>query len=228
LNEAIQDEDPDSLGNRVIDQGADWTPHINTHHSFDPDPHDKDWWQMIKDANPADLDVLTMSTNQKQQLNRHQLLLYNTVIDHYQHWLSNGQDNGQLMINLDGRAGTGKTFVITMISSHLQSMQRLQGHPKSPVLRLAPFGSASYGVQGQTLHSLLRLPISVVMSLLPAAQLATLITALRGVHYLIIDEKSMLGLRTLSRIDQRLRQVFPERKNECFGSMNVILCGDFY
>jgi hypothetical protein len=47
-------------------------------------------------------------------------------------------------------------------------------------------------------------------------------------EFLIIDEKSMIGLGTLHRIDQRLRQIFPTRQDEWFGGLNVLLCGDFF
>jgi ATP-dependent DNA helicase PIF1 len=47
-------------------------------------------------------------------------------------------------------------------------------------------------------------------------------------EFLIIDEKSMIGLGTLHRIDQRLRQIFPTRQDEWFGGVNVLLCGDFF
>ncbi|RYC76598.1 hypothetical protein BFJ63_vAg20525, partial [Fusarium oxysporum f. sp. narcissi] len=51
---------------------------------------------------------------------------------------------------------------------------------------------------------------------------------LRDVRYLVIDEKSMLGLRQLSWVDKRLRQVFPGRAADFFGGMSIILVGDFF
>ena len=44
---------------------------------------------------------------------------------------------------------------------------------------------------------------------------------------LVIDEMSMLGRRCLGAIDARLRQLFPERKQEWFGGVSVVLMGDF-
>ncbi|KAF5128357.1 hypothetical protein E5D57_009296 [Metarhizium anisopliae] len=38
----------------------------------------------------------------------------------------------------------------------------------------------------------------------------------------------MLGLRQLSWIDDRLREAFPSRNEEFFGSLNVLLVGDFF
>ncbi|XP_044717966.1 ATP-dependent DNA helicase [Hirsutella rhossiliensis] len=46
---------------------------------------------------------------------------------------------------------------------------------------------------------------------------AALQSRLRHVKYLVIDEKSMLGIEQLARIDSRLRQAFPQRSLEFFG-----------
>ncbi len=46
--------------------------------------------------------------------------------------------------------------------------------------------------------------------------------------YLVIDEKSMLGLKTLGWVDRRLREIFPGRNDEFFGGLSNILVGDFY
>ncbi|XP_044717890.1 PIF1-like helicase domain-containing protein [Hirsutella rhossiliensis] len=51
---------------------------------------------------------------------------------------------------------------------------------------------------------------------------------LRHVKYLVIDEKSMLGIEQLARIDSRLRQAFSQRSLEFFGGMSVLLVGDFF
>jgi ATP-dependent DNA helicase PIF1 len=48
------------------------------------------------------------------------------------------------------------------------------------------------------------------------------------VRFVIIDEKSMIDLKMLSIIDDRLRQVFPDRADQPFGGVNVLLCGDFF
>ncbi|KAK2788489.1 hypothetical protein FQN53_003635 [Emmonsiellopsis sp. PD_33] len=49
----------------------------------------------------------------------------------------------------------------------------------------------------------------------------------KDVHYLLIDEKSMVGLYQLSWVDQACCYIFPERDTR-FGGLSVILCGDFY
>ena len=46
--------------------------------------------------------------------------------------------------------------------------------------------------------------------------------------YLVVDEKSIIGLRLLANVDSRLRQTFPYSSNEVFDGISVILVGDFY
>ncbi|KAM4067926.1 ATP-dependent DNA helicase PIF1 [Hirsutella rhossiliensis] len=57
---------------------------------------------------------------------------------------------------------------------------------------------------------------------LDAIDKAQLQKKLKDVKYLIIDEKSMLGLRQLSWIDDRLREAFPNRNEEFFGGLNIL------
>ncbi|XP_044718863.1 PIF1-like helicase domain-containing protein [Hirsutella rhossiliensis] len=83
-------------------------------------------------------------------------------------------------------------------------------------------------ISGTTLHSLLHLPINKDFRPLSAIDKAQLQKKLKDIQYLIIDEKSMLGLRMLSWIDDRLREAFPHRNEEFFGGLNVLLVGDFF
>ena len=45
---------------------------------------------------------------------------------------------------------------------------------------------------------------------------------------MVIDEKSVLGLKTLGWIDRRLREIFPGNRNEIFRGLTVLLIGDFF
>jgi len=50
---------------------------------------------------------------------------------------------------------------------------------------------------------------------------------LEDVHFLVIDEKSTVSLKLMSQVDQRLRQIRADRDNY-FGGISIVLCGDFY
>jgi hypothetical protein len=62
---------------------------------------------------------------------------------------------------------------------------------------------------GKTLHSLLRLPVKRKMSDLSTATLQSLQALFQDIHFLMINKKSMVDLKMLSLIDDRLRVIFP-------------------
>ncbi|KJZ69214.1 hypothetical protein HIM_11393 [Hirsutella minnesotensis 3608] len=135
------------------------------------------------------------------------------------------QNPAQILLHVDGGGGTGKSFLIKVLSSHLQAAALPN---PSPICRVAPTGVASNQIQGSTIHSLLRLPVSGAFTDLSPADAAALQSRLRHVQYLVIDEKSMLGLEQLARVDSRLRQAFPQRGLEFFGGVSVMVVGDFF
>jgi hypothetical protein len=46
-------------------------------------------------------------------------------------------------------------------------------------------------------------------------------------HFIIIDEKSMLGLQILAQIDSSLRQIRPRNANKVLAGFHLVLAGDF-
>jgi len=100
-----------------------------------------------------------------------------------------------------------------------------------PILRAAPTGVAAHGISGRTLHALFRFPVArggVSEDRLSNEGLAAVQATLRGVSYLIIDEKSMIGLHQLAAIDRRCRDIFPDKRDKPFGGLNIVLAGDFF
>ena len=94
-----------------------------------------------------------------------------------------------------------------------------------PIRILAPSGVTTLNIHGCTVHSSLGLPINMEFVALRGGQLASFQELWQGVSFVIIDEKSMLGLRMLAQIDARLQQIIPCDSH--FGGLNVALCGDF-
>ena len=107
---------------------------------------------------------------------------------------------------MDGRAGTGKSHLIAIVSTNVDGLFRRHSL-KTPILRAAPTGVAAYGIKGRTIHSLLRLPVRGKFQPLPPQSIASLQATFQGIGYLIIDEKSMMNLRQLSWISARLNQI---------------------
>ena len=83
---------------------------------------------------------------------------------------------------------------------------------------------AAYNICGKTLHSTLQLPVhkrgekDLVGTSLQKLQIRF--------HYMVIDEISMLGQKTFSWVDKRLRQA-TGALHEQLGGMSVLLFGDF-
>ncbi|KAI8409290.1 hypothetical protein FOFC_09126, partial [Fusarium oxysporum] len=208
----------DLLGRRDIDIQYDWTPHVGRY--ADPGIVQGDYWRQRIEQNRLYMDVEDMSLEVRDTLNSEQRIVYDTFIGHFQC----GSEE-QILLHVDGGGGTGKSYMVKVLSSHLQ---RLAGNRPSPIWRAAPTGVASNQIMGTTLHSLLRLPVDRAFTELSPADANAVQNKLRDVRYLVIDEKSMLGLRQLSWIDKRLRQVFPARAAEFFGGISIILVGDFF
>ncbi|KJZ70977.1 hypothetical protein HIM_09632 [Hirsutella minnesotensis 3608] len=211
----LTQEDLDLLGRRDIDVNYDWTRHVGTY----PELRDSYWKDLIA-SHPMANDVEVLGPHWRNTLNPQQRLVYDTFMGHFQ-----AQNPTQILLHVDGGGGTGKSFLIKVLSSHLQAAALPN---LSPICRVAPTGVASNQIQGSTIHSLLRLPVGGTFTDLPPADAAALQSRLRHIKYLVIDEKSMLGLEQLARIDSRLRQAFPQRNLEFFGGVSVLLVGDFF
>src|SRR6202044_3953442 len=134
-----------------------------------------------------------------------------------------------LRINVDGTAGTGKSFLIWAIFIALRDMfyDELGGH--DPVVRLAPTGIAAFGIRGWTINYGLMIPVKEGKEFGQLGQnsLIRLQARWKKAKLLILDEKSMVGRAQMGRCDRRLRQAFPQKAEEILGGIPTIIFGDF-
>jgi ATP-dependent DNA helicase PIF1 len=155
---------------------------------------------------------------------------------HYAKVLAN-RPYDQLLLQVDGESGTCKTTVVRSLCAELE---RIAGVDASglisslvvvasgtvPFVRAAPIGVASYNISGRTLYSLFRLPVEKAhYEDLLVQSLKAMQQKFRGVHYLIIDEKSMVGLKQLTWIYRRLQAI--RANDEWFSGMNVVIISEF-
>jgi ATP-dependent DNA helicase PIF1 len=85
----------------------------------------------------------------------------------------------------------------------------IEARKDNPLFWAAPTGIAAFNIIGKTLHSLLRLLVKTKkIDLLPGT-LQSLQASFLSCLFLIINEKSMINLKTLLLIDDRLRAIFP-------------------
>jgi ATP-dependent DNA helicase PIF1 len=157
-----------------------------------------------------------------------QQLVFLQVVAHYRAYLDPLLPNPPpLRINVDGTAGTGKSFLIAAISTEITRLAlEAQVPDPHPILRTAPTGIAAFNIQGVTLHTGFRISPSKWSELNPSS-LGAHQESWRKIKILIVDEKSMVGQSMLGKIDSRLRQFKPECHNECLGGVTALFFGDF-
>ena len=130
---------------------------------------------------------------------------------------------------LSGGAGVGKSHAITaIVQTYLRFNAKFPTeHPEEMcVLVSAPTGKAAFNVFGMTLHCTFKLPSNDhwgKTSNLKDDVLNSLRVKLAKTKLFIIDEISMVSVKQLYDIDQRLRQVFST--SEDFGGKSVLVVG---
>ena len=115
-----------------------------------------------------------------------------------------------------GRAGTGKSTLL----------QHLAWNTSKQIAVCAPTGVAALNVEGQTIHSLFRLPIGLIAKGEIDQSDATR-KILNAIDTLVIDEISMVNADLMDAIDRALRQA-RGRKAEPFGGAQIVMFGDPY
>jgi len=120
-------------------------------------------------------------------------------------------------IFVTGPAGTGKT---TLLHEFVNTTDKT-------VVVAAPTGVAALAVSGQTLHSLLRLPLGILGSGDLGYCPREILQLLRQIDVLVIDEVSMVSADVMDGIDRRLRQA-KGRRTVPFGGVQLVMFGDPY
>ena len=135
----------------------------------------------------------------------------------------------QLLLNVNGAAGTGKTFWLNTLRRWAK--EDMSHHGSEFILTAAPTGAAAFLIGGSTLHSLLYLPTNLKKNQplrpLDASRLKGLQEKFNNVAVLVIDEKSMIGQKTFWMISERLKEARPQAQDQPFGGVSVVLLGDF-
>ena len=137
-----------------------------------------------------------------------------------------------LYLFLSGSGGTGKSFCIGAVQHILPAV--FDRVSKTPIMTCAPTGAACLLISGQTLHSVMQLPVSHDRSSLPpplhilrGKPLQRLKNLFAGVLVLIIDEISMVSRRTLEQISYRIGEATGNMELP-FGGLTVIVAGDLF
>lgn len=90
---------------------------------------------------------------------------------------------------------------------------------------MAPKGAAAVNIDGFTIHSCLRIPITGEMIPLNGENLRTFQLQFQDVKFIIIDEYSMIGMRLLHKIHRRITEASGIAA-EPFGGFFIYILGD--
>jgi hypothetical protein len=118
---------------------------------------------------------------------------------------------------ITGSGGTGKSFLINLITNDLKTK-------RSKYLLLAPTGVASQNIGGQTIHSALRIHESHNGFQTLAFHDYEFFKKLQQIDTIIIDEISMVSATLFSFISEMFSVI--QQVTIAFGGLNIIVAGD--
>jgi len=215
------------LGRRPVDHHHNWSQ------SSLPIDVLRDAENFLKEAKTIEggSSELEFAPVEYQKLKGNQRIVFIRVMAYFKALFMHLQDHinpkpDPLHINIDGSAGTGKSFLIGAICTSLNDIATEYGIPGSPVVRLAPTGVAAFGIRGWTIHYALGIGAKKWIGLTNSGK-AHLQDRWKDIKLIILDEKSMVGCRTAGKIVSRLKDIFPEAADNQLAGMSLILFGDF-
>ena len=217
----------DNLGLRDLDKDYDWIG--NSSNDLEVLTSATKWITDQVKESPND-DVQALPDVHFSHLKREQRKVFLQVMAYFKKIRSNDTPKPPpLRINIDGTAGTGKTFLIWTITHALRGMYSNEMVNTDPVVRLAPTGVAAFGIRGWTIHYGMAIPVKQGPDFqqLSSSSLQRHQTRWSSAKLLILDEKSMIGRVQLGRSDRRLRQAFPQKADEILGGLPALFFGDF-
>ena len=190
-------------------------------------------------VNPNAAVTLEQHTLNATTLNAQQRAVYDRVVQHtgalFGADLSGDTDPTvePLRMFISGGGGTGKSYVLSAIRDHIMRVSRNRG-----CMVCAPTGVAAFHVQGRTLHGAFGIPVdqkgrTPVVAPLTGDLEQEKLALFQHVHYLVIDEISMVSDNMMAKISSRLNQIMlrlgrPIRPHTTFGGISIISIGDLY
>ena len=220
INHVFQNINPEFARAHQASQASkfDWVAHTANHYSDAIVAEAGKWCKLVSHAESERV----VGHIDPDSLNADQAFIYRAVLEHDEKWTQRTphQPCAPFAAMINGTAGSGKTYLIQAI---LQAL----GDRATAV---APTGVAADNIGGQTYHSLLKVPTKNVEDKHIATdnRLVELIALLRErspkLEYIVFDEMSMIGKRSLGQIDFLLRA--GTGNDEMFGGLNVIFLGD--
>ncbi|CAG7718959.1 unnamed protein product [Allacma fusca] len=127
---------------------------------------------------------------------------------------------------VNGDPGTGKTEVLSHLQYLLENKKR--ECDEFDYMFVAFTGSASFLMNGETIHSGFKIPTYDSQKLVTKTLSKKRHSKLKNVRLIVCDETSLLGLRLFNKMDKILRSVDPDNFQYAFANRSLILLGDIY
>ncbi|XP_021944905.2 uncharacterized protein LOC110843251 [Folsomia candida] len=131
---------------------------------------------------------------------------------------------GQLQLFISGAGGTGKSFLIGLMSNLIRTSDH--GPGLDGLVLAAPTGIAALNINGQTFHLAVESGSVPPYASLGAQMLQKMRDKFRYVDWVIMDEVSMISYEVFKQVSRRLGECFDN--TEPFGGKNVIVVGDLF
>ena len=147
--------------------------------------------RLFKRVEVWDTDLLMSKTR---ELDNDQLHVVETIVDYIKKYktalLCNIEVPKPVYLKVFGSAGTGKSFVISLLSQWIELLLRKEGNnPDCPhVIRTSFTGSAASAIEGQTLHSSFALNFSGASDSLDDKKRDKMRHVLKNLRVVILDE----------------------------------------
>eukprot|EP00854_Cymbomonas_tetramitiformis_P027270 gene27270-33584_t len=174
-----------------------------------------DRWQRAQAVDAVRPEVVRVDIS---QLNQGHSFVLRAVLEHDTWQLAGTSAVKSFLGIVNGTAGSGKTWLIRAIKQELGDA----------CIVLAPTGAAADNIGGATYQSKIPVPRTKVdrdAIRVCGARLKQFVADFDGKRWVIIDEMSMVGRRSLGHIDELLKQATRD-DDSLFGGLNVILVGD--
>ncbi|KAL7297052.1 hypothetical protein TKK_0009478 [Trichogramma kaykai] len=221
VSSTIKERSDLQLGQRLIDVAYDW----NVHNALYPSLQDIETFLKNFKSENATRSVKNSSNLQKITLSPEQLKVIQICRTQIQHIQSNIGDISDQIIKrviIQGKAGSGKS---TLINAIVQEVTDALGCDAIAII--APTGAAALNVNGSTIHSFFKIPIfHNKFEPLNSHSQRNFQLEHKALKFLIIDEMSMIGAKTLGEIESRCHELFPSR-DDSFAGLYVFMFGDY-
>ena len=139
--------------------------------------------------------------------------------------MSGVENEKQVLLFVDARGGTGKTFLLNTVLAAVRCKQ--QGDSGSIALAVGTTGIAGNLLHfGRTFHSRFKAPLSPTEdSMCCIDARSTLADLIRMAKLIVIDEACMLHKHLFEALNRSLQDLMGNQ--HIFGGKSVILSGDF-